>query len=99
VGDKFNTRATRVNFENGYVYSDRTAGRAALVKVDAEGKMTDLSERAAGNAYHDEIVYFIECLKAGKPVDYCPPEQSAEAVRIVMAEMKSADNGGEKVEL
>ena len=47
--------------------------------------------------FYNEIVYFVECLRTGKPVELCHPEASAEAVRIIMAEMKSADMGGERV--
>ena len=98
-GDKFNTRTIRVNFENGYIFADRTAGRDCAVKVDGEGNMTDVSDIATLDMYYHEICYYIDCLKNDRPVDVCPPEQSAQAVEIVMAEMKSADANGERVAL
>ncbi len=97
--DKFNTRAKRVNFENGYIYSDRTAGRGACVAVGAGGDVTDLAlEPVMGNdSYYNEIKYFTECLLKGEPVNECLPESSAASVRLVMAEMKSADLKGERI--
>lgn len=97
--DKFNTRGARFNFEKGYIFHDRTSDRKAFVKVDLDGNVTDLWDKFDGDFYTSEIRYFIDCLENNKPVSFCPPEQSAEAVRIVMAEIKSADLLGEKVTL
>ncbi len=99
AGDKFNTRTTRINFEKGYMFADRTPGRVAIVKVDQDGNVTDMSELLNSNSYINEINYFVECLKEGKPVEECPPEQSMEAVEIIMAEMRSADANGERIAL
>lgn len=97
--DKFNTRTIRVNFEKGYVFCDRTVSRRAFVKVAHDGTVTDLSEHLESDFFYNEIVYFVGCLADGKPVDVCPPEQSADAIRIVMAEMESADRSGDKITL
>lgn len=97
--DKYNTRTTRINFERGYIFADRTPGRQAFVKVTEDGQETDLSHLLAFNGYIAEINYFVDCLKTGKPVEMCPPEQSADAVEIIMAEMRSADAGGERIAL
>jgi hypothetical protein len=51
------------------------------------------------NAHKNEIVYFLDCLEQGKFPDRCPPEQSVDDVKIVMAEMRSADQGGALVEV
>jgi predicted dehydrogenase len=95
--DKFNTRVIRVNFEKGYVYVDRTPERTAFVKVTADGEVTDMSDKLNFNAYYNEIIYFADKLEKGLPVDNCLPEDSLDSVKIVMAEMQSAANGGEKV--
>ena len=99
VGNKFDSRSFRINFEKGYLFVDRTADRTAFVKVDSEGNVEDLWEKVDSNMYYNEITYYIDCLVNNKPVEYCLPEDSAESVRIVQAEMKSADLKGEKVEL
>lgn len=97
--DKFNTRCIRANFEKGYVYCDNSPGRKTFVKVNLDGSVEDLSERRGDDMYYVEICYYAKCLAAGVPVEDCMPAQSAEAVEIVMAEMKSADHGGERVAL
>ena len=99
ANDKFNTRTVRVNFEKGYIFGDRTAGRMALMKVHEDGTVEDFTEQMTFNAHKNEIVYFLDCLEKGVSPDRCPPEQSVEAVKIVMAEMRSADLGGALVEV
>ena len=95
--DRFNTRATRVNFEKGYVFLDRSKDRTAFVKVDLEGNTTDLMEQIDADFYYNEIVYFADCLENHRPVERCLPEDSVKAVRIIQAEMQSADREGEKI--
>ena len=99
ANDKFNTRTVRVNFEKGYIFGDRTKGREALVKVHEDGTVEDYTETMTFNAHKNEIVYFVDCLSKGKFPDRCPPEQSVDDVKIVMAEMRSADLGGALVEV
>jgi len=97
--DRFNTRQIRVNFENGYMISDRTAGREACVKVTKDGQVTDLRHLHDGAFYYNEIAYFMDCIQKDLPVEQCPPEQSAEAVAIVEAEIRSADANGARMEV
>ena len=95
--DKFNTRSIRVNFENGYIFVDRTSGREAFVKVSRDGVVTDLSDKIAFDAFYEEIKYFAECVREGKQLECNFPVESIDSVKMVMAEIKSADLGGEKV--
>lgn len=95
--NRHNTRMFRVNFEKGYVFVDRSAGRAEFVVVKNDGTVTDLIEKLPFDAYYNEIVYFADCIANGKPVEDCMPEECIDSVKIVLAEMKSADCGGERV--
>ena len=95
--DRFNTRCIRVNFEDGYVFLDRTEGRSGFVKVKRDGTVTEFPDLIGFDAYYEEIKYFVGCVKEGKKVDYNIPSESVDSVKIVMAQMKSADLGGEKV--
>ena len=97
--DKFNTRCIRVNFAKGYVFVDRTDGRTAFVKVARSGEVTDMTENLKFDAYYEEIKYFASCVREGKKLDYNLPSESIDSVRIVMAEMESADRNGEKIVL
>ncbi len=95
--DKFNTRCYRVNFENGYIIRDTTPNRQMFVKVAEDGTVTDYFDRIGFDGYREEIEYFADCVANDKPLDYNPPEESLDVVRIAMAQIKSADLGGERI--
>lgn len=96
----YNVRVVRVNFEKGYIYIERTADRSTAVRVEYGKGTVELDKKLTTfDAYYNEILYFADCLKSGKaPVDSLP-EESIDSVKMVMAEVKSADKGGERVEL
>ena len=98
--NKFNSRVVRVNFERGYIYIERTGGRQTALMVEYGKEPVELDKKMVGfDAYYNEIVYYADCLENGKaPVDSLP-EESIDSVKIVMAEMKSADMNGERVAL
>lgn len=95
--DRFNTRTVRVNFENGYIFLDRTPGRQAFLKVAADGTITDYMDHIAFDAFYNEITYFADCIINNKPLTECPPEESIDSVKIIMAEKESADRNGERI--
>jgi len=97
--DKFNTRTTRVNFENGYIFCDRTPGREAFVKVDRDGNTEEMTGHLGQAVYYHEIAYFVDCLEKGLPVTMCPPEETVDAIRITLAEIESADRRGERIRI
>ena len=98
--DKFNTRTIRVNLDGGYLFLDRTAKRTTFVAVATDGTVEDLSEQIATfDAYYNEIVYFMNCVKNGTQPTVCLPEASMLSVKLVEAEMRSADLGGELIKL
>ena len=49
------------------------------------------------NNYYSELDYFCNIIAENKPLDYNLPEESIDSVKIVMAEIKSAESNGEKV--
>ena len=56
------------------------------------------ANRSSGNisalgGYFNELKYFIECLEGGRHPKIATPDQAAESVRIVRAEIKSATTG------
>ena len=105
VHDKFDTRVIRVNFDKGYVMVERTAGRKTYMIVEKNGTITDYLadglnlDEIDNDSYYNEIMYFVDCLIHDKPVDCCMPEESKDSVKIIMAEIASADKNGERVEL
>ena len=98
--DKFNTRAIRVNLDGGYLFLDRSPGRTTFVAVAVDGSIEDLSDKiGAADLYYNEIVYFMDCLKNGTSPALCLPESTCDSVKLIEAEMRSADLGGELVVL
>ena len=97
--DLYNIRTTRINFDNGYMFLDRTSGRTVFTKVDQNGNVTDLTDKIDTDMYYNEIVYYIDCLVNNKPFDLCPVNESLDAIRIVEAQKRSADLRGEKVKV
>ena len=97
--NKINSRSFRMNFEKGYMFVDRSPERTIFLKMDINGNAEDLTDKIDAGMYYNEITYYMDCLNSGKPVSLCPPEETAESVKIALAEKKSADLQGEKVYL
>ena len=93
--NKYNSRSTRVNFENGYIYNMRGSNRV-LVAVDKDGNETDLTGTVELNNYSQagEIEYFITSITEGTQPRMCMPEESAKVIKIMRAQEKSAENNG-----
>ena len=89
----FSGRNFRFNFEKGYALYMPFEGKALV--TDENGEIIELGKRA--NGYVDEIVYFANCVANHKSVCLCPPEESANSIRLIEAEIRSADQQGEKV--
>jgi predicted dehydrogenase len=49
------------------------------------------------DGYEEEIRYFAECAKAGVQPEYCPPEQSAAAIKLARLMLESRSRNGEKI--
>lgn len=95
----YNLRTTRVNFEKGYVYVERGGDRDAAVIVTRDGEKTEFLDKLPLDGYFEEIKYFVGIIRDGKKPDFNPPEDSVDVMKLVMAEIESADKGGEKIEL
>lgn len=69
----------------------------------ADGKLTETHGNESqeitlpeGDAYHDEIAYFVECCRTGSAPVRCTPESSAKAVRLALLLQHSRDNNGKE---
>ena len=83
-----------VNFENcTMLFQD------AQLTIMPEGEDPILVPKPAESAYYYEIKYFLDGVQSGEPFDRNLPEEAQENVRIALAEMESADNGGKLVTL
>lgn len=90
------TMVFRINFERGSVIMGENgfimAGRSENPRIPNEKPFTPEYDKE--NAYYKEIKYFVDCIKNNTPVEINPPEDSLNTIRIVAAEIESADNGG-----
>ena len=88
------TMAFRLNFENGTI----TLSENGLIAATRnEEPYTPEYDRE--NVYYSEIKYFADCIMNDKPLLKNPPEESMDAIRVVMAEIESADNNGRFVDV
>ncbi|OMD70981.1 MULTISPECIES: Gfo/Idh/MocA family protein [Paenibacillus] len=84
----------RVNFERGNIVFN-----GSEVKVNPNDGAGYLAELSPDVGYYRELVYFLDVIIQDKPSIICTPESTAESLRIVEAEMKSADAEGEWIVL
>jgi hypothetical protein len=50
-----------------------------------------------GEAYRKQIAHFLECCRAGRTPDICPPRESALAVYLTRATVDARERPGAKV--
>ena len=50
------------------------------------------------DGYEGEVRYFVECCQAGKAPERCPPEASAQAVKLALLMKESRAEGGKQIE-
>lgn len=82
----------RVTFERGNV--QLAGGR---LRVNPDGAPGYEAALAPGEGYYYELRYFVERLLAGAPIEEADPESTKATIRIVAAEIASADRRGEWV--
>ena len=106
IRSKYDMRVVHVNFEHGYARCERTPGREVCEKCyqptlgdEASFVTTTHNELLNFTAYYEEILYFCDCIINNKEPLNDMPEESVDSVKIVMAEIESADKGGERISL
>jgi predicted dehydrogenase len=91
----------RAVFDHGVlVYRDQQLmlypdeGEPRQIKLDSSSLSVDVGINiSSAGPYSNEIAYFVECLRSGKPIEIAPPEESVEVLKVLHAELKSAENG------
>ena len=84
----------RVNFEKG------TMEMGKELKISRKGiKEAELVEFERTSALTNETVYFAECINGEHANEINPPESSRETIRLVLAEIASAEKCADKVAL
>jgi len=80
---------------NGGTIEYNSAGPPPALHA-ADGAKTDL-DAGGKDGYLAEIEYFVECCLRGKQPDYCPPAESAAAVKLASLMIEARERQGEKV--
>ena len=91
-GDGLGFKMTfRVTFEKGSVIFD---GKKCTVHP-VGGQMFEADDKGGDDGYYREIVYFIDHLISGQPIETATPESTKKTICIATAERQSALNHGE----
>jgi predicted dehydrogenase len=85
------TMSYMVNFENATVDCDFARGDDMLIVVSAGERQTITCDGV--NGYEAELAYFADCIASGAPPKIVTPEQAADSIRIVEAEVASIATG------
>ncbi len=89
----------RVVFEKGVVenaggkfmlYTDTTAEEIKIEKKDGLGEGFEGGNISDLGGYYNELVYFTDCAKSGKPVEKATIKDGAESLRFVLGEIENA---------
>lgn len=89
----------RVNFEKGSVIMG-DKGFICAARGDTSNPKESKNEKpytpeyCKENAYYKELLYFADCIINNKPLTINPPEDSMNTIKIVQAEIESADKNG-----
>lgn len=90
----YKDRTIRINFEKGYIIKDEYR----FIAVDETGKETDLSLKLNETLmYRNEIEYFAKAIANNEDLSLCPPTDSANAIKLVLLEIKSAEADGKTI--
>jgi predicted dehydrogenase len=73
-----------------------SSGRApALYRADGTEQQLPLRDT---DGYAAEIEYFVECCRTGRQPQFCPPRESADAVKLARLMLEARNANGERIE-
>ncbi len=80
-------------FERGFLRLDPRQAPALTVFDDLSKANPQPAEYAKGDAYFNEIAYYVDCVERGLPVAECPPESARESLALAKLAIASAESG------
>lgn len=80
--------------DGGTLEFDSAGVPLTLYAADGTAKKVDVPDV---DGYEQEIRYFVECVSQGKQPAFCPPEQSAAAVKLTRLMVDSRSRNGETI--
>ncbi len=81
--------------DHGTVEYSSDGKPATLYRADGEAEPLDVS--GPDDWYQAEIEYFLECAGRGRWPEFCPPEDSAAAVKLCNQMVQAREKNGEKI--
>jgi len=54
-------------------------------------------EMTGSDGYRAEIEYFLECCRTGQAPEFCPPAESADAVKLMLLLLDARNRNGVKL--
>jgi predicted dehydrogenase len=80
-------------FERGFLRLSSQAGSALTVYDDLRNGKGRPVKCEGGDAYHNEIAYFLDCVEKDAPPVECPPESARDSLRLVDLEIRAIESG------
>jgi predicted dehydrogenase len=80
-------------FERGFLRCDNRSDPALLVYDDLAQTKPHPADYEKGDAYYNEIAYFLRCVAEGLPPDACPPESARDSLALVEQEIAAIESG------
>jgi len=90
----FSMEFTVVTDGGTFEYSSQQASDVTL--YDASGESRPLELRVE-DGFEAELRYFVSCCRNGQRPAFCPPEESAQSVRIALSLVEARKKNGEKI--
>jgi predicted dehydrogenase len=88
----------RVAMENGTIEYNSTGCPPTLFPSGGAGRLLGLgSGLGGGDGYRSELQYFAICCRTGTSPEICPPNESADAVKLLRLMLDARTRGGAKL--
>ena len=80
-------------FEHGFLRFDGRNDPPLQVFDDPTQVNGHPAEYERGDAYYDEIAYFMHCVETGAALDECPPRSARNSLRLIDLEIEAVESG------
>jgi predicted dehydrogenase len=80
-------------FERGYLRLDGRVDPPLQVFDDLTQVASHPADYEPGDAYHNEIAYFLDCVERGVSTDECPPRSARDSLKLIDLEIQAIESG------
>jgi len=90
----FSMEYTVVTDGGTFEYSSQRGSDVTLYDASGESRAVDLRTE---DGFEEELRYFVACCRDGKAPEFCPPEESAQALKLTLQMVRAREKNGEPV--